>query len=296
MNRFGLFALVALLACSRSGTAAVEPTAQPIPSAAAAGAPAAVLAPSVPTPGTAPQGPGAGLPQSFAVPALGQAELHRRFPQHPAALTSIVPMGGERTVAHGIPMTLAYFETQASPPAILEFYVRHFRAMHWSYIGLKEASQAVPHPAVSATDPNTFLQMSVMVLPGDADTGNTVFLAVADVRPEARVRQDAELPPYPGATPLTVSTLESRSSTETVAFTTPDKAEAVAAFFRENLAKQGWKETPSAIAPQPDLQTLGFVRSGSAWQVTLAAVDHATAVTAIHTGHRLEEEEAEEEP
>ncbi len=222
-------------------------------------------------------------------PVLGEEELRKRFDPFPRALGPITMMGDEM-VAMQVPMSIAFFETEASALEILQFYGHQFSARGWSWQGTRYTQKMVPQPAISATDPNDYLQMSVMVLPNGKDQPRTVILSIADVRPEARVPDEGDLPRYPGATPLTVRSREVGLLGYTQSFVTQDKARDVAAFYSLKMRELGYREgSEEGVGRASQV----FEKQGRRWRLHITERSEGTAVTAISTSA---EERAEEKP
>ena len=220
--------------------------------------------------------------ESVPRPVLTQDELRRRFPAFPAATTDLHSIS-DQMVASGVPMNVAYFETTASAAEILDFYAAHFDAKGWEIMVATEAHEVVPHPALSATDPDTLMQMSVMVMPGGEKGGsNTVILSLADVHPDEELGGEGDLPAYPGATPLAVRTTDNEITGYTVNFATSDQAEAVAAFYRKALHERGYGEVEVTGAPQEQgTEALLFAKENRRWQLRVMQDNGSTVVMAV---------------
>jgi len=196
-------------------------------------------------------------------PRLGQDELRARFTPFPNALTPIVPIG-EKMVALQTPMSIAYFDTRASATEVLTFYVKEFERRGWSWTGLKNAREVIDHPAVSATDPEDHTQMSVIVMGHSRSEPNTVILAIADTRPQARVPDEGDLPTYPGAAPLALRAIEAGASTFNVSFLTHDSPVEVETFYRKRMVELGWAEKRSQ---EEDAVDLTYAKLDRVWHI-----------------------------
>src|SRR5206468_3668949 len=150
---------------------------------------------------------------------------------------------GDELLANGVPMKIAAFETRAKPPEILEYYAGFFSRMGWWWTGLKFNLQAVPYPAISATEPDTMFQYSVVAIEHEEGDGTTVLIGLADMneaQDPGKVVAEGDLPPYPGTRPLKVSASDREVTTTTVSFATKDDEKSVASFYRSALAEQGF--------------------------------------------------------
>jgi hypothetical protein len=291
-----------LWACQAPSPAAVAP-APPAAAASPAPAPQPAVA-SVPAPAPAPALAAASLPPApqsadalagpsnpprllnentrghSQQPRMGQAALRERFLTFPRALTPIISMG-DQMVALQTPLTLAYFDTRATAVEVLEFYARDFTKKRYSWVGLNDAKKLIEHPAISATDPNDDTQMTVMVMGGGKGQPNTVILGLADVRPAARVPDEGDLPPYPGATPLVVRSTESGGTGYTLAFATDDPPKKVADFFRERLPQLGYAERVVEAAGAGTAIELAYTKRGRRWMIRVNRQTNQTAVVAL---------------
>jgi hypothetical protein len=268
---------VALVSCQPPSQAAVSPPApagEPVVKAAQpavlATAPAEALQPGETAAVKAPASNTRPLPEDTRgksqTPKLGQAELRQRFTPFPKAITPIISMG-EQTIALQTPMTLAYFDTRASALEVLEFY---------------DARKVVDHPAISATDPADDTQMTVMVVGSGSDgQPRTVILGLADVSPAARVPDDGDLPPYPGAMPLTMRSSERGSNAYTHSFVTPDSVKEVADFFRKRMPELGYAARAADTAPTDNLVALAWAKAGRRWTIRVHRQSNHTAVVAL---------------
>ncbi|HEY3448298.1 MAG TPA: hypothetical protein VGK67_18220 [Myxococcales bacterium] len=266
---------------STAPAAPVAPVApaQPAPQAAA---PAAAATPAT-APASAEDEAAKQGPQSRA-PVMGQEELRRRFPPFPKALTPIESIG-QQMVAHGLPMTIAYFETRARPIEVLEYYARYFSERSYFIADPEESRKLMGRPALSATDPRDKTQLSVLVNPNEEGQPTTVILAIADTRLEALVPPEGELPPYPGASaPLNVKSSEVGGAATTVFFSTTDPAAAVAAFYQKKMPELGYQASG-------DGAILLFSKADRRWQVRLDSQKGTTAVTAIGMTRQMAREE-----
>jgi hypothetical protein len=237
-------------------------------------------APRKPAPDVAPDAPASG-----PVRRTGQAALRARMPLPPraGALVSI----GQQLDAHGVPMNLAAFETEASREDVLAFYARHFESKGWPYSDVRSARKLVPYHALSATLVDEGLQVSVMVMPHTDDKGNTVVLGLADMeawRRNARAEDTGDLPVYPGSQPMAVRSSGEGTLALTVSFDTGDAPAAVESFYRRALAERGYAELPGEDVPGesvPGPRMLRFAsRKGNQWSLALAEQGRGTAVTA----------------
>lgn len=274
----------ALLACQGKPAA---PSAPP-PRAAASALPPAPARAELAKPATAAPNLELGAkptPEQLAewrptAPKMGFEALAERLPLHPSATTELMPIG-EEMVAYGLPMNIAYYETRATPPEILEFYARHFTARRWSWTGLKETSQAVPHPAISATDHETLAQMSVMVLFNGKDQPRTVILSVADMRTAAKVPEDGELPRYPGSQPLAVRATEVGQVSHMVSFLATDPPAVVAEFYRVKMSSLGFAAAEPMTPPEEGEIALVFKKDARRWALGFERHEQFTLVTAV---------------
>ena len=225
----------------------------------------------------------------------GQEALRERFPAFPQAYTPIVSMG-EQVVANGVPMDLAFFETRAAAPQVLEYYTQHFGSRGWSWSGLKENYQIIPHPAISAIDIEERVQMTVMVLENRDEGYSTVFLGLADMLPEAQrpLEDVGDLPVFPGTAPLALRSFDAEASTSlTVTFTVPEAHETVASFYRERMRELGYSEDEPAPAVTDKvggtLQTLRFASAHGRWTLALTSYDGETGVTAVNSSQEVQQ-------
>jgi hypothetical protein len=239
---------------------------------------------AVPDAGTVATAPG-------RVRRTGHAALRARMPLPPRAevLVSI----GNQLDAHGVPMNLAAFETDAPREDVLAFYARHFESKGWPYSNVASAKDLVPYRALSATLVEEGIQLTVMVMPHGDDRGNTVVLGLADMEAwddAAHAEDTGDLPVYPGTHPMAVrSTGEGRSAL-TVSFDTRDAPAAVEAFYRRAMAERGYSEVPDDALPGDGAGPARLLRfagqQGGMWTlaVSAAAESRGTAVTAQGSG------------
>jgi hypothetical protein len=216
---------------------------------------------------------------------VGQAALRARFPSFPDARTEIIPMG-DQMIANGVPMNLAFFETEKDAPTVLEFYARHFDDRGWSRLGLRDTVAVTGKPAISATDMEEQLQLSVLVLENPDRTGSTVILSVADMLPESApptLLETADLPIYPGVKPMSVRAQDREVQSLTVNFTTTDPSRNVEHFYREQLKAMGYseQETPELATGDGSPRMLRFASAERAWNLTISQTEGNTAVTAL---------------
>jgi hypothetical protein len=219
----------------------------------------------------------------------GQAALRARLPLPPraGALVSI----GDQLDAHGVPMNLAAFETEASGEDVLAFYARHFESKAWPYSDARNARNLVPYSALSATLQEEGLQLTVMVMPHADEKGNTVVLGLADMEAwseGSHAEDTGDLPVYPGTHPLAVRSNGEGRSGLTVSFDTRDAPARVEAFYRRALAERGYAEVPDDDLPGeplPGPRLLRFAgREGGQWSLALSTQPQGTAVTAQGSG------------
>jgi hypothetical protein len=222
---------------------------------------------------------------------LGQDALRARFPL-PLKAGALVPIG-QQLVAHGVPMELAAFETEARAEDMLAFYARHFQSRGWPYSDVPGARADVPYPALSATLLDEGLQLSVMVMPHPEGAGCTVVLGQADMEAWARGGEGedtGDLPPYPSTRPVVVRSRGEGLADLTVSFDTTDAPEAVESFYRKSLAERGYSLVADAQESQahvPGLRTLSFAgRQGRRWSLALSSHGRGTAITAHGTAPR----------
>ncbi|MGC4121586.1 MAG: hypothetical protein QM765_44815 [Myxococcales bacterium] len=295
MSRPGMLALAlfgTLLACNGGERARPQPAPSAPAAAAAATAPAAAPAPApAPAPTSVAEAASPAVaatpePPQSKIPVMGQDELRRRFPVFPQALTPIEPIG-EQMVAHGLPMTVAFFETRARPIDVLEYYARIFSERSYFIADPEATRELMGRPALSATDPRDKTQLSVLINPNDPGQPTTVILAIADTRLEALVPPDGELPLYPGASaPLNVKNLEAGGTATTVFFSTTDTAGQVAAFYGKKMPELGYK-----AAAANDATMLVFTKADRRWQLRLDPQPGTTAVSAIGMSRQRAKEE-----
>lgn len=215
----------------------------------------------------------------------GQEALRTRFPSFPGARTEIIPMG-DQMIANGVPMNLAFFETDKDAPSVLEFYARHFDDRGWGRLGLRDTVAVTGKPAISATDMEEQLQLSVLVLENPDRTGSTVILSVADMLPESApptLLETADLPIYPGVRPMSVRAQDREVQSLTVNFSTKDPSRSVEQFYREQLKAMGYSEleTPELATDDGSPRMLRFASAQRAWSLTISQTEGDTAVTAL---------------
>ena len=285
------------LACQSQAKPQAAPAPVALPASSAAEDAASTPPPAAPSPAAAAPAPASVLAAESTTPAeksprLGQEELHARFAVFPRAVTDIIPMG-EQTVAHGVPMSIAFFETPADAAEVLTFYAQHFTRRGWSRFGTKDTRNWVEYPSITATDPEDLTQMAVMVMSGGKDATNTVILSIADARPEARVPEEGELPSYPGTNPLRVRTSEVGYLTFSVSFTTPDPVAKVLAFHRQRMKELGWEEQAAEPDEGNPRLELAFGKGDRRWRVGISRQKDVTLVTAMSTTQEVESHEAE---
>jgi hypothetical protein len=221
------------------------------------------------------------------VPPLTQDELLVRFSRFPHAATNVFPIGA-RTVAMGLPMVMAYFETRSSAHDILEFYALDFDQRGWPRIGLDQAREIIDHPGLSATDPDTLLQMTVVVMGGGPGQPNTVLLSVADMRKDAIVPlSENDLPTYPDSEPLRVQSNEVGALAQSMMFTTPDLPEQVFKYYEQRLTERGFRAVEPRAESGP-VHTFIFVGPTRRWEV-IAVRQPGESLTSV-TGMAMAEE------
>ncbi|NMO14183.1 hypothetical protein HPC49_19340 [Pyxidicoccus fallax] len=215
----------------------------------------------------------------------GQAALRSRLPLPPRA-GALVSIGNELD-AHGVPMNLATFETDAPWKDVLAFYARHFESKRWPYSDVRHARGLVPYPSLSATLVEEGLQLTVMVMPHGDDKGSSVVLGLADMRAWSdgtRAEDTGDLPVYPGTHPLAVRSSGEGRTALTVSFDTKDTPATVEAFYRRALGERGYTEVPEDDLPgeqPPGPRMLRFTgREGGQWSLALSAREQGTVVTA----------------
>ncbi|AGC47361.1 hypothetical protein MYSTI_06088 [Myxococcus stipitatus DSM 14675] len=225
-------------------------------------------------------------PPPTTVRRTGQVLLKERLPLPPRAGPRI-PVG-EQLTAHGVPMNLAAFETEASVDEVFAFYARHFTSKGWPHARVTGAAEWAPHPSLGATLLDEGLQLTVMVMPHHADPGVTVILGQADMeawREGSQEEDTADLPRYPGTSPFAVRSRDEGRESLTVSFDTRDPPARVEVFYREALAALGYVELAEDEALGGDVsdsKQLRFAtRTGTSWSLSLSASEGAgTLVTA----------------
>lgn len=291
----GIWAVAFATACTSSP--ASRPAAAPVPAPASVAAPAAALPtpaqpPTAPVPAETvapsqvPPVPAQPLPEgtqaASKAPRLGQDELRARFSAFPKAVSPIVSMG-QQMIAHQTPMTLAYFDTRADALEVLEFYAAEFDKRGWSWTGLEDNHNVIDHPGISATDPEDDMQMSVVVIGNGRGEPRTVILGLVDVRPEARVPDEGDLPAYPGTRPIVLRSSELGTHAYSQTLVTPDPPGKVTAFYLERLPELGYQQLSSGeegsdLAPQ-----LVFGKRDRIWRIRVSKQQNETMVLAIGT-------------
>ncbi|MFP2908711.1 hypothetical protein ACLESD_27410 [Pyxidicoccus sp. 3LFB2] len=249
--------------------------------------------PRKPGQGVAPED-GSGAASPGHVGRTGQAALRARMPLPPRAGTLVSI--GRQLDAHGVPMNLAAFETEASQEDVLAFYARHFEAKGWPYSAVPSARSLVPYSALSATLLEEGIQLSVMVMPHTGDKGNTVVLGLADMQAWSQGshgEDTGDLPVYPGTQPLAVRSSGEGSQAVTVSFDTGDAPATVESFYRRALTERGYAElsgddVPGEPLPGPRLLRFAS-RKGSQWSLALAGKGRGTVVTAQGSGPSAQE-------
>jgi hypothetical protein len=200
---------------------------------------------------------------------------------------------GHQLDAHGVPMNLASFETDAPEQDVLAFYARHFESKGWPYSDVPGARELVPYRALSATLLEEGIQLTVMVMPHDDDRGNTVVLGLADMEgwdDAAHAEDTGDLPVYPGTHPMAVRSNGEGRSALTVSFDTGDAPATVESFYRRAMAERGYTEVPDDEQPanfSGPSHLLRFAgQQGGVWTlaVSSAAESRGTAVTAQGSG------------
>jgi hypothetical protein len=222
----------------------------------------------------------------------GQRALRERFTPYPKATTEIISIG-DQIDANGVPMNLAYFRTEQKAPEILEFYANEFTKRGWSWTGVEENAEIVPHPAISATDPEEEVQMTVMVMEDEGEPSE-VILGLADMKPEAElpVADVGDLPIYPGAQPVSVRSLDNELSSLTVNYSVSEASDTVAAFYRERMHELGYSEetgAPMHAEKNGDkLATLRFASDHGRWSLALSSFGNETGVIAVNTSQEVQ--------
>jgi hypothetical protein len=154
---------------------------------------------------------------------------------------------GDALVASGQPLQLMAFSTGDSPPRVIAFYEEAFRNR-----GLVPLSRATPRLGhVSAFDPRDGLQRVVTAFAGrPGDTLVLVGAADPAHAPQlARPFRDAPYPVPEGSRAFLASGSDDDGvHTDTGQFVTASRADAVLAFYRDRLGRQGYLDT-SAGAP-----------------------------------------------
>ena len=216
-------------------------------------------------------------------PRTGHFALRERFPPPPGA-TPLVDIGDE-LIANGVPMTLGSFETTLEAPAVLEFYAHHFEDKGYPWSGPRETLKHAPFPAVSATDPEEDLQLTVMAIAHDEGAGTTVIVGISDMVATPPAPELDGLGSYPNAAATTTSATDPDTRSVTLTFATDDAIETVEAFVQEKLGARGYTQTrPPQISA--DTRSLRYDSALEQWVILLARAEGRTLVTAVNTRGR----------
>lgn len=237
------------------------------------------VTPSVASPRTAL--PAAAVDAGGPAARVSQQMVAARFPVYPrgGAWVRI----GERLDTNRVPMSLVSFETQDDDAKVLEFYAEHFQREGLAWQGIKKSLETVGVPAISATDSNEDLQLSVVAFPHPR--GCTVILAAADMktfyqRVDGEARDDGDFPRYPGSAPAVMRSIEGTRNAVMITFGTKDAVEQVESFYRATLPAMGFHEVPEEAPGVAAMRHLEFVADNGSWRLFLARTKRGTAVTA----------------
>jgi hypothetical protein len=143
-------------------------------------------------------------------------------------------------VANGVPVLIQLARSSRSVDDLAAHFVRFFEKAQLYVAPLEKQAAITREPQLTALDPNQMLSYTV-ILQANPDKTTSVILGTANVGAWKPDRQSQPLewaPLMPGATNLLRTEAEGQSSAAYDVDSTPDK---VQAFYREKLARAGYK-------------------------------------------------------
>lgn len=224
-----------------------------------------------------------GVPLTLENPnsRTGQGALRRRFPAMPGAqpMVSI----GEKMISQRVPMNLAAFETKKSDVEVLEFYAKEFDARGLPWRGVKENLEATLWPAISATDANEDVQLSVIAM--KHEHGTTVILGLADMAAfwasvHAGEKVESPLPVFPGTEPEVFRATDEGGESTMVTFHTDAGVGQLEAFYDQQLSKRGFVAAQSGVPHQGRVRRRDYTGPPGAWVIYFSKSASGTLVTA----------------
>ena len=175
---------------------------------------------------------------------------------------------GDALEANGQPLQLSVFYTSDPPPTVAAFYAQAFQARH--LMPIAGAEERVAH--VSAFDPGDGLQRFINAV-AQPDGQTLVMVGVTNPRRPPRLMDGAQSAsfPVPGENRafLGYRSEDAGSKAESAQFVTRQTPAETAAFYRKELAAQGWAERK---ADSSDAMLL-FEKGGETLSVALQALD-----------------------
>jgi hypothetical protein len=205
-------------------------------------------------------------PSRSAQPPLSPQGVRPKDDLDGAEAAPEIPLGDALTV-NGQPMQLSLFTTHDGPEQIIAFYDAAFRAR--GLLPVSSADVSLGH--VSVFDPEDGLQRFISALP-QADGETLVMSGITNPAKAPRFLRGAKGAPYPvpeehrGFMGYTSDDAGTRAHSGQ--YVTKLPVEAVHAFYRAELGKDGWMESGDSAGAM-----LLFSKAGSTISVAVQALD-----------------------
>jgi hypothetical protein len=196
----------------------------------------------------------------------------------PPGAWSVSPVADGMEV-NGMPMQMAQFQVDLSPPEVIEFYAARFIEAGLELDGTPAQQDG---GGLVAWDPEHGVQRTITVF--RQGTGSAVFpaLVALEAQPEAQ-RYDEPLPPGPTGARL-VSDVVSRDGNQisrTISMVTELEAEASAADLRRRLELAGYAVSPIRSTPAGHLVEARDRRGRILTYTVAGAEDSLTGVAVV---------------
>jgi hypothetical protein len=179
-----------------------------------------------------------------------------------------IPLGDALTV-NGQPMQISLFTTRDGPEQVIAFYEAAFRAR--GLFPVATADAAVGH--VSVFDPEDGLQRFISALP-QADGETLVLSGITNPAKAPRLLRGAKGAPYPVPEEhrgfIGYSSEDAGARAHSGQFVTKLPVAELQAFYRKELAADGWTESADSAAAM-----LLFAKGSTTLSVAVQALDAA---------------------